>query len=725
MERYTPGEAFVEAEALRSKIHSGEAADFKQAQAILATEAENGSIFRAEFDRIMNKELSPENIDTYTEKAVQELVELVDAVLAKYREIAQTDGFAKNTVEDAALRLYGLSNINEILSYISEKEKEIKRLDSVVLEAVNSGSVIVPPQKLGAEVTVGSGSFDEKKIIPRTKTILFILNNDFDIDIQNQEELVLKTGVLADNMMRKLSYVMIEVPKLKRTILACDEEGNVTYVFDCSDLLKLGISDDSLINLNKEELNALTESQPGLGKRVIYSNRFVTNIVAALNAIKPSENRDVAESETAQYLYPKAPEGYRSANGMAVLLGLSGQTIFSVAQKLKDTLGEVKRFRFHQKTTFGYSPEQQEMIRQYLSEQGYFIEKAPEDVLSIVGIADKLGVAPPTVSDAVYELGERLGEVTKYRFRGVVAPGFTLQQQEMIEQRLAEKGAFIEKAPGGVLSAVGITKKLGVASGVVPLAIERLGDLLGETKEYKFNNKLTVGYSPEQQEKIQQYLAKRGLFGEEPPEGVLSVAGLSKKLGVGSSTIFKAIEGLGEELGEVKTYRFYSRNVPGYTPEQLEAIKEYLKQKGVIIKKAPEGVLTVGGIAKKLGVNISTVSGTIEKLGEELGEVNTYKFHTVSALGYTPEQQEMIIEQMKKRGVFSEKAPSGVLTVAGMSKKFGVYDNRTVKKAIMNIGDSLGEPEVYIFGYTPQEGYSLEQQEMIQAYLTEKGIIKS
>lgn len=62
--------------------------------------------------------------------------------------------------------------------------------------------------------------------------------------------------------MRKLTYFIVNIPSLKRTILfyAGDEEGNATsYVFDNNVLNTKSISSEDLELLTKDELNNLLE----------------------------------------------------------------------------------------------------------------------------------------------------------------------------------------------------------------------------------------------------------------------------------------------------------------------------------------------------------------------------------------------------------------------------------------------------------------------------------
>jgi len=368
--------------------------------------------FNADYTKIMSRPLSPENIDSYAEDAVKDLIGLIDSILEDYGKQAPAN-LTKKELEDAALKHCGLTGINEALDHISSKAEEIKQLDEVIDKAVNTNNVMVPPQTTDAHIVEGSGTFKEKLTIARTKTLLFILSNDFDIDVQDPEKLSLTTGILTDKMMRELSYSMIEVPELERIIICCDEEGNTTYIFDRSALEKNGISGSDLINLTKTDLNDLIQNELALGKRVNYSNKFVTNIAALIKDMRVKEVKNGEKEGADQYLYPKAPKGILSRHGIAVMQGPADGTIAKAIEELGNMLGETRKYRFGSQPAIGYTLEQQEMIRQKLKEMGALAEKAPEGVLSAYGIAIILKAEHNQVVRAIEMLGSALGETKK------------------------------------------------------------------------------------------------------------------------------------------------------------------------------------------------------------------------------------------------------------------------------------------------------------------------
>ena len=138
------------------------------------------------------------------------------------------------------------------------------------------------------------------------------------------EEIKLTTGIVTPEMMRKTSYVMVEVPNLERTIMVCDEEGNITYVLDSSKMDEKTVPVDKLLDATKIEINEAIENTPGFGRRVKETkDGFIPNLISAIEDLSPennviSDSIDVQE-DVGKYLEPveKAPEGVLPIGGIA------------------------------------------------------------------------------------------------------------------------------------------------------------------------------------------------------------------------------------------------------------------------------------------------------------------------------------------------------------------------------------------------------------------------
>jgi len=532
---------------------------------------------------ILNKPLTVERIDNYADDAVNELIFLLNQKVDDYKSGHNTGGWDDKSIENAALRFYGLENVSSYLDFLAEKDAEIRGLDKVIKKARQTYRVIVSPDSYDPHVGSNGGEMAEKKMISRVKTVLFILKEDFEVDVDDERQLFLKEGVVRDNMMRKTSYFLISAPKIDRTLLVCDEEGNVSYVFNNKVLKDKGISEDVLINSTKEELNELIQQTPELGKRVIYSKDFfVPRMVEAIrnpDSIRPDEVTKDSE-KAGRYLYQKPQNGELSCNGLAKKLGIVGRTLQKVIDSMDpQELGGVNLRRFKGNVTGAYSLEQQEKILKQVEMSGLLSSEPTNGELSCRGLAEKLGVAYWTVKKIIDSMdpGE-LGEVGLRKFKGVTS-AYTPEQQENIIRQLELRGLLSLKVTEGELSIDGLVKKLGVNYWTVKKVIDSMdpGEL-GEVGLRKFNTRVTSVYTREQQEKIIRRLELSGKLSAKPVEGELSINGLAEKLGVAYWTVKKIIDSMDpSELGEVGLRKFKGVT-SAYTMEQQWKVIEYIRE---------------------------------------------------------------------------------------------------------------------------------------------------
>lgn len=676
-------------------------------------------------DAILSTPLSPENINSYADVALDATVELIQDVVSDYNRQPTIAFETATETETAAARYFRMHDIDEVLDHLSLKSEEIAFLSHVIGKAALVKDVIVPPDTVDTSPSAsGENLLEPKNTIERLKTTLFILQNEFGVDVNNPEEISLATGIVKDNMRRDESYYLIDAPKLRRTILVCDEEGNVTYVFNSDNLSKEGLGEADISALSKSQLNELLVANPNIGQRIVYSNKYVGNII---NAIHEPGNLSPTKrlSEPASYLYPQSPEDITSAGGLAIRLGVSQGVVSRAAQQLEEQLGEVKQYRFKIKVTSGYTPEQQEVIIGHLRNSGVLADVAPLDVKSLKALSKSLGVSEKPLDVAVKELEEQLGEVKQYKFGPTPGLGYTSEQQEIIAEYLRSKGILgLEEAPEGISTRPELAKTLGVSGRIVYEAIEELQEQLGEVKKYRFGSsrRHALGYTPEQQEVVAAHLESKGVLTSKAPEGILSITGLSRMAGVGKALLDNTIQELGDRLGEVKQYKFRTLTTDGYTPEQQTMILQQLETKGLLIERAPEEVLSIQSFGDSMGLSYATIQNAAKELGEQLGEVKNYRFGPNAGVGYTPDQQIIITKHLEARGTLSEAAPEGILARQGLANSLGTT-HKAVSNVISELGEQLGQIKKYRFGPTFTEGFSQGQQEIIHDELVRRGII--
>ena len=240
--------------------------------------------FAERLDTILFKKVSVENIGTFADEALGELVALNESVVAKYQaEYPESDAYVGVELEDQAYRAYSLENLNAILTRVSEMQENIGRITLNVSESLNEiDTVITPPDPSGPALGGdGSGTYEKPQMLDRLVTLTYILERDFDL---NNDDVRYTKGTTNGNMLRTEPYVRVEIDSLKRIVYVCDEEGNASYVFDTVVLEQLGITPPELDVMSKNQRNALLRVQPEAGARIIQSPQWREVMSQALSS---------------------------------------------------------------------------------------------------------------------------------------------------------------------------------------------------------------------------------------------------------------------------------------------------------------------------------------------------------------------------------------------------------------------------------------------------------
>jgi hypothetical protein len=475
--------------------------------------------YQDQLSAVLNMSLTPDNIDNYADDALDQLVGIVDKVVSDYQTSHPDEPSVSEDlkiVEDKAFSHYGLTGLDNILDNVVRLSDNLSHIDALIANAIASPTVILgtDPSKGRMPIEAGDGSFVEKKLIPRLKTILFVLQEDFNFDIDDTEKVKLTPGVMQTGMMRKETYYSVEIRDLNKTVIVCDEEGNITFVLNDAYLRENGISSEDINGLYKTDLTDLIESDSNVGTRLPYSKFFVDRLNAALSNYNglTDKGSDYDEDSTAMertYLYPKAPEGYLTRQALADQLGVSSQTVIRAITTLVDALGAVDKYRFGSNTTYGYSPYHVDIISIYLAEKGSLTDHAPEGYMSTQGIANHIGLDRSTIVRATRTLVDALGKVDKYKFGPNTTQGYSPEQIDTIVSFLGAGGVLADQPPEGYLSARGIASLLRTSHKTVVKAINTLGYGLDRVEKYRFGSKTTQGYSPDQIEMIDKNIGPR------------------------------------------------------------------------------------------------------------------------------------------------------------------------------------------------------------------------
>lgn len=543
--------------------------------------------FQASIGAITRRRLTPENLERYADDALNDLVGVVDEVVQNYKRQPTVTGHTPREDEQSAFAYYGLEAdaIEATLDHIAEKAEDIHGLDAVIAKITkHTDAIITPPNKPGDALVAGSGSYGENQYVPRLKTLLFILANKFSVDLTKPDECTVLVGKVNEYMMRNEPYQLVSLPTLNRDVLICDEEGNATFVFDRAELEQSGISQDTLITMDKDELWAFLNQHPNAGRRLPHSKYFTEKLTSLLEVI-PNQGEDIVVSaDSARFLELKeVSDDFKTRNATAKELDISHDAVKKAADALGDELGYVTMAKFKNGPAPVYSSEQRARIKQWLDEQGFLVPRLPEDYRTIGSLPREFSVSFYTVQKAIEELGDELGDGMRVRVVGNYTDAFSPEQQKMIRNQLVRSGILVEGEHEGYLSRKALAKELGTSEQSVTQAINDSLDELGETRKIKVGPRVADGYSPGQQQVIRAYLEGRGIVGHAAPEGFFTKRQFAEVCGYSSHAVDKAIQTLGEGLGDAliaKVGTTNARPLHVYSPDQQASIIEWMRTNG-------------------------------------------------------------------------------------------------------------------------------------------------
>lgn len=561
-------------------------------------EIEKQSTFQQRIDAITGRQLRPEIIDSYADDALEDLISVVDDVTAAYEAHPVVYEETARQHERAAFAYYGLNaaTIEETLDHIACIADEIHALDETISRITQqTNHVIIRSDSHINEIVPNDGSFEQKQTIPRLKTLLFVASKEFGINLNDEEQVRVHTGLVKAEMMRGESYRCVELPGLGRTIFVCDEQGNATYVFNNERLIANGIEPTELGELTKADLNDLISDEPTLGRKITYTNRYIEKLVSALS--DQNLGMKVKTNNVGQYLQKAevSPEGFVTRAGLAKQLDVDPFVIRRAVDELGESLGQITAYRFkHGAPTYGYSPAQQSMIIEHLT-RGRKLER--NDGLPVYGVAQKLGVSRSRIYEAIESLGDELGEVAVVRGskKGMkIVERYSEDQQEMIRDFLEKNGWFIDLEKENGMTIGEIAAAYGTDSGRIQRTIARLEENLRQPYAKVGRRDF---YSLEQQAYIYDALEKEGAFIDGAPAGYLTVAEMGRTWGgILQPSIMRAIEAIGDELGEPTLGKNpVGRMTAYYSPSQMAEIQSWLMVHGREQTRAKLAALAIGG----------------------------------------------------------------------------------------------------------------------------------
>jgi DNA-binding Lrp family transcriptional regulator len=586
-------------------------------------------------EHILDSALNLENLGDYVERSLTDLINLISDMLDEYYSNRPIDDdLCRKELEDRVFEFFGVADISQVMSAIGLVYDGLDKADRLLNSMEESPSrVFIPPDLLDLVPEAGEGEFASRSTQPKSKLILYILTVKFGIDIEDEEQVLVKVGSVLPRMFRNEPYRVIIARSIDRLALVCDESSNITYVFTISELpATLGV--DSIVDLTKSEINALIQSNPRAGVRIQQDHRYTENILSALSndgTIKPVPIRPLAPGNMC------VESAYVSFRVIAEELDLDMTRLRRavVAAKRRGYLAEIE-------------------ITLDTKTNTYMLSRHEADVC--IAFLKSMLPHPGVIQRSVFR---KLIDATPSR---------------------------MHRAEASLLSEGKINQPV----------------------EYIFEDRISVGYTLEQQNEIKQYIDRLTHF-QKATEDKISVGRLAKSSGVSQITADKAVSELVAEgkITEPGVYLFNSKLGKGLNGAEAELVRERFASYS---NDAPQGVQSLYSFGKENNFQRKVLETLVKELLEsgELCPLSQFRFGAVLGLGIDQSQQELI-----SRRYYEQMPPPEVMSV----KKFSISINRsttTVKEAIsLAIAEGMTSLGYYKFRGKPSAGLTRTQQEIV------------
>lgn len=185
-----------------------------------------------EVDALVKQQLG---IPEITPLALTREKEMKAALQAKGIHIPLTDDILDVAAQTFQQCLGTLGDVNDT-----------KTLEQMGITVVELKGVILQPDRVDTTDSDGNSTrpFNELKIVPRLSKVIAMLRGERVYT----DDIIVAKGEVHPGQMRHLSYYLVEIPRLNRQILICDEAGEQTFVIN-------GIMNrQTLLQLTKSEL---------------------------------------------------------------------------------------------------------------------------------------------------------------------------------------------------------------------------------------------------------------------------------------------------------------------------------------------------------------------------------------------------------------------------------------------------------------------------------------
>lgn len=123
--------------------------------------------FQKQIDAITDRALTPEDIEGYADRALNDLIAVVESVTDTYGDLPQPLVLTQSGQEAAMMRYAGLDSdvIESTLDHIANISQTINQLDGIVKRLTeNPISEHVPPSTSNPRIEPGNGAFEKNDL---------------------------------------------------------------------------------------------------------------------------------------------------------------------------------------------------------------------------------------------------------------------------------------------------------------------------------------------------------------------------------------------------------------------------------------------------------------------------------------------------------------------------------------------------------------------------------
>lgn len=213
-----------------------------------------------------------ETIGTHADDVLTKLITFIDSVTGAYDKQPTINMDLPKDSENAAFEYYELDDIESILdefvrmkNIIDDLRATIESIQTVTSKVVPSSITSSTSNKKDQE----QSESERKRVkVDRVLAVLYILKEKFGIDPSDTATVKLSKDSKTPVRNRYYTYIEVSSPEqdINLTILACNDHGSATFIFNNQAMNEAGYSIDSLRALDNTGRNKLIESNPGIGK---------------------------------------------------------------------------------------------------------------------------------------------------------------------------------------------------------------------------------------------------------------------------------------------------------------------------------------------------------------------------------------------------------------------------------------------------------------------------